>query len=102
MRISDWSSDVSSSDLLRGEIDFGTRLKNQALRDALVVIALEAAEDVAIVQEEQRTFNLEAIGREALVADGRVGPRRDIGRASGRDRGCQYVYISMAAVSTKK
>src|SRR3546814_18828129 len=34
--------------------------------------------------------------------DARIDPRLEIGRASCRDRVCQYVWISVVAVSLKK
>src|SRR3546814_2662236 len=86
MRISDWSSDVCSSDLLyvdqprtdvvlrnilRGEIDLGARLQDQALGNALVVIALDPAQNIALGREEQRAFDFEHAGSQALDADRR-------------------------------
>src|SRR3546814_5585641 len=116
MRISDWSSDVCSSDLLyvdqprtdvvlrnilRGEIDLGARLQDQALGNALVVIALDPAQNIALGREEQRAFDFEHAGSQALDADRRVsavGPAAEvladtaqIGRAAGRERGCKSV-----------
>src|SRR3546814_3819665 len=96
MRISDWSSDVCSSDLLyvdqprtdvvlrnilRGEIDLGARLQDQALGNALVVIALDPAQNIALGREEQRAFDLEHAGSQALDADRRVsavGPAAEV------------------------
>src|SRR3546814_14837032 len=55
---------------------------------------------------------LDAAGCDVLVVAGGVGANKrlraklqatgEIGRASGRARGCQYVYISVVAVSLKK
>src|SRR3546814_6465603 len=109
MRISDWSSDVCSSDLslprdadirrelarnliaqaqakldarqamadaafghvLKGDLGFGDRLKDQPLGDPLVIAALDPRRDVALVRQEQRPL--------------------EIGRESCRERVCQYV-----------
>src|SRR3546814_13468439 len=81
MRISDWSSDVCSSDL----------------RDHIweVYGATEGLVRCWIG------------GREWLERPGSVGRpigggRLQIGRASGRERVCQYVEITVVAVSLKK
>src|SRR3546814_19260943 len=85
MRISDWSSDVCSSDLLAGD----------------------AGEDFG---------NMEGLGQEALdfarARDGQLvlfaqfihaeNGNDEIGRASCRERVCQYVKSSVVAVSLKK
>src|SRR3546814_1094637 len=55
MRISDWSSDVCSSDL-----------------DALVIIAFEPPEQIALVRQEQRAFGFEPVRRESFEADRRI------------------------------
>src|SRR3546814_14295295 len=86
MRISDWSSDVCSSDLAVGGVaaDEVDRVVH-ALRVVARLLQIEAE-----VAENRR---------------GAAGPGRDVkenGRASGRDRVCQYVQISVVAVSVKK
>src|SRR3546814_16714612 len=86
MRISDWSSDVCSSDLLldafaRQEADAGAA---QGLR---IPAAAHPMRGLASPYREQQ------------------GDRRaheQIGRASCRERVCQYVYISVVGVSFKK
>src|SRR3546814_13331488 len=81
MRISDWSSDVCSSDLVHA-----ARLDGQALG-------------------LRRTLNLPGISvrvSEMLDSLARVGgeaARAPTGRASRRERVCQYVSISVVAVS---
>src|SRR3546814_6121072 len=85
MRISDWSSDVCSSDLRRGG---GAVARRQRLAD---LPAGHAAE-----REMGAALRRAAVQR---PGDGRVrrgvgglGPRaRQIGRASWRERVCQYV-----------
>src|SRR3546814_11267092 len=87
MRISDWSSDVCSSDLetlysMDGDI---------APVDDLA--ALARTEDAWLLIDEAH-------------ATGVFGPRgrglAEIGRASCRERVCQYVSISVVAVTLKK
>src|SRR3546814_4683713 len=74
MRISDWSSDVCSSDLiLERKIDLRHRLEDQLLGDALVVIAFEPGEQVTLVRKKQRALDFEPIGGEPLEADRRIG-----------------------------
>src|SRR3546814_12801340 len=112
MRISDWSSDVCSSDLGKDRdedfaIDFldavlahrrrsGGKAEQVAVEgidigkvvDALLAIFGAQRElDVATGHREQRAIDVECKGRfaERGFAD------REIGRASCRERGCQYV-----------
>src|SRR3546814_18777546 len=84
MRISDWSSDVCSSDLAAQFRDGGDR---------------GDAGDRASAQAARR---LPGSG-EARGADDRgwARRRRPIGRASCRERVCQYVSISVVAVYLK-
>src|SRR3546814_16093570 len=81
MRISDWSSDVCSSDLPT----------SSASRNA--GWAMGRAGPCA---SRHRTGDHAALPR----GSHRLG--REIGRASCRERVCQYVYISVVAVSLKK
>src|SRR3546814_13738447 len=104
MRISDWSSDVCSSDLpgqhalieLAGEI-----LKQPAVGEQILVRhqRLPQRADGGEQLVEQRH-------RPAVVADlaDRLAARHRrpaLGRASCRERVCQYVSISVVAVSLK-
>src|SRR3546814_18961629 len=85
MRISDWSSDVCSSDLPRLLVlDEPTDgLAPVVVRQVEALLATLAAEgDVAILLIEQNIA--------------------EIGRASCRERVCQYVSISGVAVSLQK
>src|SRR3546814_15574084 len=116
MRISDWSSDVFSSDLSP---------RRRRLRADLLVA--EAFLDQAVVGEdverglEGRPRDLhmrspaaeplvggDAAGKHLFVDSGKEGllGARDLGgqlgRASSRARVCPYVYISVVAVSLKK
>src|SRR3546814_15234204 len=77
MRISDWSSDVCSSDLLPAGLS----------RPAILAHVLIDYRQVGLAGE-------------AVVIT--VVPAGEIGRASCRERVCQYVSISVVAVSLKK
>src|SRR3546814_1174629 len=92
MRISDWSSDVGSSDLAAYGVRDGSHrvlLADQPLADDLL-----HAEQLGGLPFE------EAPGRDAgpglddlgdLVGADRLADHRQTGRASCRERGCQYV-----------
>src|SRR3546814_16179898 len=84
MRISDWSSDVCSSDLLAGRI---------------------AAPALRLERADQPVGELERIVLDVDQGQARHEARNlqhEIGRASCRERVCQYVSISVVAVSLKK
>src|SRR3546814_11762925 len=92
MRISDWSSDVCSSDLNRRFwklciIDFD---KTYAVAITLIFLSLK------LLQLDIHTNIFER--KENLL----TGFFSQIGRASCRERVCQYVSISVVAVSLKK
>src|SRR3546814_11006813 len=89
MRISDWSSDVCSSDLLAGArgLEVLRRLRQHAAIDRTAQVGGDALANPADL--------IEAAGAGAAPGD-------KIGRASCRDRVCQYVSISVVAVSLKK
>src|SRR3546814_17990674 len=94
MRISDWSSDVCSSDLLNtadgssaAGVVLGPELSASGLETLPVVLRLGGA----VVGEATPAA---AMGN-PFTALG------SIGRASCRARGCQYVVISVAAGSFK-
>src|SRR3546814_17954516 len=78
MRISDWSSDVCSSDLVL--------VDQPVLPLALAVLAQRCVQRV--VRALQPPVHRDHVGQ--------------IGRASCRERVCQYVSISVVAVSLKK
>src|SRR3546814_19744297 len=99
MRISDWSSDVCSSDLLLVnllDVEMALGLAMQpdvSLRDALRVVARAGLDEA--VHGHRR--DMHAVLAEFLRE--RIGPRtQQIGRASCRARVCQSVYISVVAV----
>src|SRR3546814_19839906 len=107
MRISDWSSDVCSSDLLV------TRLSN-TLRHALEHRQSERvtlADELAVVRDylavEQVHYELrlhirEEIAEAALAATLPPMLLQQIGRATCRERALQYVQYSVVAVPSKK
>src|SRR3546814_20305188 len=94
MRISDWSSDVCSSDLFE-RVLANTCAGQPGRRKGIAWILVHPGVANAI-----RTWNTvtAALGGAEVVKV----VDREIGRASGRERVCQYVSISVGAVSLKK
>src|SRR3546814_1611736 len=86
MRISDWSSDVCSSDLLAKCLQHRAldRSDQPRLRDVRVGEAQRVAQVVAV---DRRKPSIRSDG--AADRGGRRG--RELGSASGRERVCQYV-----------
>src|SRR3546814_18668799 len=127
MRISDWSSDVCSSDLSTDDAfkahEVGV-ITDEALRNATGFTDSDAPEDggidedVAMVlamvntspalaanpgmPELLRQVREVLAGRAAEEPEPTPEPEPEIGRASGRERGGQYVWISVVAGSLKK
>src|SRR3546814_14200475 len=107
MRISDWSSDVCSSDLRAGQ-----RMTEERTVLDQRVDAARRAEGLArhrrqVMELKQGLILHERIARELafkLLAESEIAdpPHAQIGRASCRERVCQYVYISVVAVALKK
>src|SRR3546814_14837935 len=118
MRISDWSSDVCSSDLAAG----GTAADRGALRHvagqgagdrgsvrAGVLRDGAAAVPAAVRRHQQAYFatgcqySTDSPQPGAAVVRGRAArPVQQLGRASCRERVCQYVWNWVLAVSLKK
>src|SRR3546814_17727036 len=105
MRISDWSSDVCSSDLapldrdpaialVGGDRDVG-HSEGPAFQPADQPVEDVAAAELGLVELRVQVVMVED---ELLAAE----QLEEIGRASCRERGCQYVLISVVAVSLKK
>src|SRR3546814_11793710 len=105
MRISDWSSDVCSSDLLVEREDEG------------LAAAVHAIEDLGPDRDDRRDVDDSAGPARHEAGCRGVGQTRErgdierdhllhgvdaIGRASCRERVCQYVSIWVVAVSLKK
>src|SRR3546814_1612068 len=79
-RISDWSSDVCSSDLIKGrQIEHVRRLRDRT----------RGASEVADRAETALIENVGRVRRDHELAG--VMRRIEIGRASCRERVCQYV-----------
>src|SRR3546814_13061763 len=108
MRISDWSSDVCSSDLRRpcgqGRLPpdrqfYPHQVEQPRLRDEGVKMDIRAAEISKVIRDQIANFGTEAqvseVGQVLSVGDGiaRVhgldNVQAEIGRASCRGRGCQ-------------
>src|SRR3546814_13346968 len=97
MRISDWSSDVCSSDLIR---EVGSVAAEFARRSAERVQCREPR----VLRFEREVERLAEILRQEAERIGALQWRRrifEIGRASCRERVCQYVLISVGAVTFK-
>src|SRR3546814_20611128 len=106
MRISDWSSDVCSSDL-RADVVRAAVLVLQVVgvlphvqaqdRGVARADALhERAVQVGAALDRELAGLVHAKPRPAAAEAGKIG------RASCRERECQFVYISVGAVAIKK
>src|SRR3546814_10923204 len=103
MRISDWSSDVCSSDLVEARL---CQVGGEPRRGG----DAEVGGDQQLLQLLQRLVVQLALGEDAGDALAELGGRAgepglqalEIGRASCRERVCQSVYISVVAESLQK
>src|SRR3546814_18776530 len=119
MRISDWSSDVCSSDhdvlveeLVRGELGFSRVKPNETDRpyyDPSVLLKLyvygylnRVLSGHPLEREAGRNADVMWLMADQLLSVRPADDRRPIGRASCRERVCQYVKISLGAESLKK
>src|SRR3546814_19082938 len=115
MRISDWSSDVCSSDLTVdpawADAILPEGMPVQGNLDPLALLAGGAALDagvdriLAAFHNRPHVFNLgHGIGQYTPIAHVQrlVARVREIGRASCRERVCPYVSVWVVAVSLKK
>src|SRR3546814_13550205 len=114
MRISDWSSDVCSSDLLveKDHAWASRKPSKRALQLAFYTGAVTISARAGMLKTYElmdRHFGWEARPRpasekqtldylldRALRSQGVVSLDSELGRASCRERGCQYVEISVA------
>src|SRR3546814_4120674 len=99
MRISDWSSDVCSSDL--GRVPHPERRRSIDRENApadmadaaidldAIVLAVEIIDDADLAVGHSPGIAIAEIPASAVVADDEFGPQ--LGRASCRERVCQYV-----------
>src|SRR3546814_19137342 len=114
MRISDWSSDVCSSDLhvsVWSLVDFHLVYTFRVSDDTVRCISLSPDERqiafgcrdnlIRIYDTTELSLLAELNGHTMSVFRLHYGPD-EIGRASCRAQVCQYVYISGVAVSLKK
>src|SRR3546814_4943704 len=97
MRISDWSSDVCSSDLDGGEpVGRGFAQRTRELLQGREAVEFERIEGgiagfmLALVAGDDLRLGLDVEAAQ-LVAQTHVGLLHQIGRASGREKVCQYV-----------
>src|SRR3546814_13026576 len=110
MRISDWSSDVCSSDLLVGaRLDVDAEMLGVAVSDAAVdpvgsdheVVAVPSGKfgaEFCFVMKDDYEF----LATVAKDVEKHLPDDAEIGRASYRERVCQYVDIEVVAVSLKQ
>src|SRR3546814_14006349 len=109
MRISDWSSDVCSSDLIASQIkeiqnatnDAVTAIKDITATIAEIdtigaAIAAPVEEQSAATQEISRNVQEAAVGEQQAGSNitgvhSAIGQTSKLGRASCRERECQYV-----------
>src|SRR3546814_14513952 len=92
MRMSDWSSDVCSSDLGRGRTARGHA-------DLQIAEAAVRARELAVIRD------VKAADARVSTARQRVDRHRHelrLGCASCRERVCKFVYISLVAASLKR
>src|SRR3546814_17834685 len=111
MRISDWSSDVCSSDLREHR---GAELTRQRRAVGQLLVALDlralhadrrlAVDPLAAIERLAELRNLRGVEDGGNVQQHgclRVRQKQN-GRASCRERVCQYVWISVGAVHVNK
>src|SRR3546814_11651468 len=105
MRISDWSSDVCSSDLAAA-VERVAQLHRRTVafeqRDRCVVVGLRVR--VAVEPDQHRPARAEQACAAPRVVARRVAVEQvaELGRASCSDNMCQYLSISVVACSFKK
>src|SRR3546814_15596406 len=107
LRISDWSSDVCSSDLvsrrpplLKIACGMGSSLSREYLTRALQAAGITALFLKSLIS--WRSVPTLPPHRSALPTTSFAGIIQQIGRASCRESVCQYVSISVGAVPLKK
>src|SRR3546814_16423736 len=102
MRISDWSSDVCSSDLIVAicsicALTFSVTASSKAFWLALP--SASAASGIVLASDwRARSAACSAVS----LTRNSASISLEIGRASCRERVCQYVYISVVEVTLKK
>src|SRR3546814_20785454 len=99
MRISDWSSDVCSSDLAGEVLGLAGTLGSGRSELLHAIFGADPAATGPVLLDGT------PVGRwpdEAVAAGIALVPEDQIERASGRERVCQSVWISVVAVYLKK
>src|SRR3546814_19818050 len=108
MRIIDWSSNVCSSYLLTASVE---RFLDRIRPRLAVVMETEiwpnlfitcAGREIPIVVANARLSEQSLRGYGPVRQLARRAIRCEIGRASGRERGCQYELISVSVEALKK
>src|SRR3546814_20468773 len=101
MRISDWSSDVCSSDLSDrlGELSWGVPLCVQIRPGALVVLEIGVSHTRCGGDE---IWPLAELLCDLIIEHDECLIPGQSARASCRERVCQYVSISVVAIAVKK
>src|SRR3546814_17444895 len=102
MRISDWSSDVCSSDLFIAIATAGNLSVTQSTLSKMEegISNPETGEHETLWTVPSVFRAVQLVGR--ILRETRDEVTSEIGRASGRERGCQFVYISVVAGPLKK
>ena len=67
------SANAEFGNILSRKSDFGSRLEDQPLRDALIKLALEARGYITLVRYERCNVDLELVGSNALYANDSMG-----------------------------
>src|SRR3546814_15493608 len=104
MRISDWSSDVCSSDLPNPALilldepfnALDLDLRRGMCEDVIALLRQTGTTTVLVTHDPAEAFAVS--DQIAVMHAGRI----KIGRASGRERVCQYVEITVVAVAIQK
>src|SRR3546814_11790470 len=106
MRISDWSSDVCSSDLLGEELGALVGADHVGQADRRVLVGRRAVARLAEDGNRRGVDHpLDALAQcrcHQAAGSLDVGADQEIGRASCRERVCQYVWLSVVAGELKK
>src|SRR3546814_4975065 len=97
MRISDWSSDVCSSDL------YAQSMQSEwgVYRNIRFFVSTIGSVEYNASALNKNVYNILTVGLQAYACI-KQNLASEIGRASCRERVCQYVYISLLAVTLKK
>src|SRR3546814_18778847 len=104
MRISDWSSDVCSSDLASGYQVGGAAVytAGHAVRQMTRSAADPQTGETRTIDASASFTGAADAGDYTDFSYGVGGQSNQIGRESGRESVCQYVYISLVAGSLNK